>query len=183
MTDRPVGVYIAYERAAGKRWTHWLIARMVTGGGTIRFESATPGRMVSFAFDPAKVTSFTIEMIAEPRLLAGIYGGGLFAYTAATLAGRWVKFPVIRLEQPEAEQGQQWIQVRGSGVPQRRQTRKIAGQIAAVLSGHGYSGLMPDLNDASLWRIPTAQIVIGLALTLFTLMLVAVLIWAFFYYT
>jgi len=183
MADRPVGVYIAYERAQGKRWTYWLIARMLTGGGAIRFESATPGRMINFAFVPEDVTNFTIELIAEPRLLAGIYGGGIFAYAAALLAGRWVKFPVVRLEQPGAEPGQQWIQVRGNGVPQRRRTRKVAEQIAAALAGHGYSGLMPDLNDESLWRVPAAQIVIGLGLAVLTSMLVVVMIWAFFHYT
>ncbi len=174
----PLGVTIEYEREEGKKSIYWWIARMLTDNGTIRFESATPKKMLNFTFEPARVTRFSIEMIADPALLSSIYGGGVIALAVAAIAGRWVKFPIIRLEQPDGEQGQQWIHVRGSGVPQRRQTRKIAERIAETLAENGYSGMVPDLNDDSLWRVPTAQIVIGLALVGLMFACVGVVFWA-----
>ncbi|MBN1121556.1 MAG: hypothetical protein JXJ17_10790 [Anaerolineae bacterium] len=166
MAAQPTKVYIEYERGAEGFTSTWVKARMLTddSDGTLRFESVILWNQMTCEFKPDTVCRFTIIKIAEPHTFISHYLGGIITGETKTgMPGSIVNFPIIQLEQPEAE-GWPLVRIRGAGKPERKQTRAVAQRITAMLTDHGYTGPLPDLSDDSMWRVPRAQKVISCSL-------------------
>jgi hypothetical protein len=85
----------------------------------------------------------------------------LIGWGVAALMGRWVKLPVLHLEQAGAEAGNRLVTVRGTGLQQRKVTEKIARHLATFLAERGYRGEMPAVDSEEYWKAPTAAILVG----------------------
>jgi hypothetical protein len=157
-------VFTQREKEDGKKAAMWQVADLTVDetAGAISFASkGALAKKWEMAFRPDQMTAFTIEMIADTNTLAAMYGGGLLGWGVAALMGRWVKLPVLHLEQAGAEAGNRLITVRGTGLQQRKVTEKIARRLASFLAERGYSGQMPDVNTEEYWKAPTAAILVG----------------------
>lgn len=164
MANETFRIFTQREKEDGKKTTMWLIADMIfdetTGTISINSKGALAKKW-QMSLRPDQLTSFAIEMIADTNTLAAMYGGGLIGYGVAALMGRWVKLPVLHLEQAGAEAGNRLVTVRGTGMQQRKVTEKIARRLASFLGERGYSGQMPDVNTEEYWKAPTAAILVG----------------------
>jgi hypothetical protein len=164
MASETYRVFTQREKADGKKTTAWLVADMAIDetGGLVNINSkGALAKKWQMTFRPDQITGFVIEMIADTNTLAAMYGGGLVGWGVAALMGRWVKLPVLHLEQGGAEAGNRLLTVRGTGFQQRKATEKIARHLATFLAERGFSGQMPDVNNEEYWKAPTVAILVG----------------------
>ncbi len=169
MAQPGIVVMTQRENEKGKREALWRGARYVidqmAGTITVTSQGALAKKWV-LTLRPEQIGAFTIELISDTRTLAMMYGGGLLGYGVAAIMGRWVKMPVMVFTQPMAEPGQQWIQIRAGGMSPRKVLQEIATNTATFLRERGYPGEMPDLTDETLWKAPTAAILVGCGVVL-----------------
>lgn len=155
-------VLVERESDKGKK-VGWRVAwlELDSMAGTINFES-TGGlaKKWKITFQAAGLDAFEILQISDVATLSAMYGGGLVGWGIAALMSRWAKVPAIKLAQQTAEPGQKWVHLRAPGMRPKK-TRDLANRIAAFLTERGYSGMMPNLQDEALWKVPTAPIAIG----------------------
>ena len=164
MATETYRVFSQREKEDGKKTNLWLGADMTIDetGGTIAINSkGALAKKWQMTFRPDQMTGFVIEMIADTNTLAAMYGGGLIGWGVAALMGRWVKLPVLHLEQVGAEPGNRLVTVRGMGFQQRKATEKIARHLATFLPERGYRAEMPAVDTEEYWKAPTMAILIG----------------------
>jgi hypothetical protein len=162
MAQKRERVFVERESDKGKKMG-WRVAWLTFDpmAGAINLES-TGGlaKKWTIALQAARLDAFEILQISDVATLSAMYGGGLLGWGIAALMSRWVKVPAIKLAQQTAEPGQKWVHLRAPGMRPKK-TRELANRIAAFLSERGYSGMMPNLQDEALWKVPTAPIAIG----------------------
>jgi hypothetical protein len=169
-------VTVQRENEKGQQWG-WQVAWLEVDDITGMLQLSSTGmlsRKWNFAIRPDQLTSFTIEMISDTSSTAMMYGGGLLGYGIAAFMSRWVKMPVIRLEQQSAEPGQKWVQIRGVGFGPRKVTRNLANRIARLLPEKGYKGMLPDLADDTPWKYPVMPVLAGCGLVILAIALVMI---------
>ncbi|MBN1310157.1 MAG: hypothetical protein JXB30_01980 [Anaerolineae bacterium] len=176
MTGKREKVTIQRENEKGQQWGWqgcWLELDDVTGMLQLSQAGIIGGKW-NIAIRPDQLTSFTIEMISDSSSTAMMYGGGVLGYGVAALMSRWVKMPVIRLEQQAAEPGQKWVQIRGGGLSPRKTTRDLAKRIASVFQEKGYKGMLPDLVDDTPWKYPIMPVLAGCGLVIAAVLLLTI---------
>jgi hypothetical protein len=180
MAQAGIAVMTQRENEKGKREALWRGARygidQMTGTITVTSVGALAKKWV-VTLRPEQIEAFTIDLISDTNTLAMMYGGGLLGYGVAAIMGRWVKMPVMIFHQPMAEPGQQWIQIRAGGMSPRKQLREMATNTVNFLRERNYPGMLPDVNDETLWKAPTVAILVGCGVVMAVVVcIVAVLI-------
>lgn len=162
MAEKPQRVYVEREDEEGKT-KGWRLANLEFDemAGTINLRSVGAlGKKWEMTFTPSAIGTFAIDLVKDVNTLAAFYGGGLVGYGMAALMSRWVKTPVVRLEQPMAEPGQRQARLRVPGMRPKK-TRELAERVERTLRERGYNGIMPNLADEDLWKVNTGAILLG----------------------
>jgi hypothetical protein len=180
MAQNKITIQLERENDQGKkmRWHNGTIQMdPVTGTITLHSMVILMGKVTDIVYSVKEISAFSIVMVSDYWSLVHMYGGGLLGYLVAWIMSRWIKMPVIRLENPLGGTGKTWVQIRGVAFFQpRKATRKLANQLSSFLGENGYRGITPNLNDEEQWKFPIVPVVAGVAILIALLVLLMVCI-------
>jgi hypothetical protein len=155
-------VMVQKEEAGGKK-TMWQAGTLQTEdvSGALNMSVTTLFNKWNLSMPVKQISSFQVLLVGDVQTLTMMYGGGLLPYLLALFMSRWVKIPVLEFKDQLSGVS---VQVRAGGLQPRKATRTLALKLADFLQQKGYSGLIPNLNDETLWKFPWVPVLIGLGI-------------------